>query len=50
MPHRDGTFDRCISLLMLNFLPDYRQAAAVVCHCWFETGSGHRRRAGQRDL
>jgi ubiquinone/menaquinone biosynthesis C-methylase UbiE len=27
MPYRDATFDRCISLLMLNFLPDYRAAA-----------------------
>ena len=30
MPYRDGTFARCISLLMLNFLPDYRQATAEV--------------------
>jgi hypothetical protein len=28
MAYRDATFDRCISLLMLNFLPDYRDAAA----------------------
>jgi SAM-dependent methyltransferase len=28
MPYRDHTFDRCISLLILNFLPDYRKAAA----------------------
>src|SRR5207237_8121901 len=28
MPYRDNTFDHCISLLMLNFLPDYRAAAA----------------------
>jgi hypothetical protein len=28
MPYRDGTFARCISLLMLNFLPDYRRATA----------------------
>jgi SAM-dependent methyltransferase len=28
MPYRDNTFDHCISLLMLNFLPDYRTAAA----------------------
>ena len=27
MPYRDDTFDRCIALLMLNFLPDYRAAA-----------------------
>ena len=32
MPYRDGTFARCISLLMLNFLPDYRRATAeMVC-------------------
>ena len=24
MPYRDNTFDRSISLLMLNFLPDYQ--------------------------
>jgi hypothetical protein len=28
MPYRDNTFDHCISLLVLNFLPDYREAAA----------------------
>jgi ubiquinone/menaquinone biosynthesis C-methylase UbiE len=28
MPYRDGTFDRSIALLVLNFLPDYREAAA----------------------
>jgi SAM-dependent methyltransferase len=28
MPYRDHTFDHCISLLMLNFLPDHRKAAA----------------------
>jgi hypothetical protein len=27
MPDRDGTFACCISLLMLNFLPDYRWGA-----------------------
>ncbi len=28
MPYSDKIFDHCISLLMLNFLPDYQQAAA----------------------
>jgi SAM-dependent methyltransferase len=28
MPYGDNTFDRYISLLMLNFLPDYQKAAA----------------------
>jgi ubiquinone/menaquinone biosynthesis C-methylase UbiE len=28
MPYPDGAFDRCIALLVLIFLPDYRQAAA----------------------
>jgi SAM-dependent methyltransferase len=28
MPYCGGNFDRCVSLLMLNFLPDYREAAA----------------------
>ena len=28
MPYADNTFDHCISLLMRNFLADYREAAA----------------------
>jgi SAM-dependent methyltransferase len=28
MPNGDGIFDRCVALLVLNFLPDYQQAAA----------------------